>query len=105
MKTFIAAILTALALSAGAGYCADSPKETGKARHAKQTQKTPKPAKLWADTKKYLAEKGAKTAQIIKINAAKLRQTVSSEPPLTAAKKAELKKAAEAGKGQPAKSE
>jgi hypothetical protein len=55
---------------------------------------------LFADTKKYLADNAAKTAEIIKKNTSKLTKSVSSDPPPAKGKKGESRKAA---KGAPSK--
>ena len=79
MKTAFAALLTTIILSLSAAYGAEAAK--GDKRLApRQAQKMSKPAELIVGTRKYIAEKASKTAEIIKINAAKIKQTVWPQP-------------------------
>jgi hypothetical protein len=91
-----AAIVTALFASASPeAYAADKPK-TDKAKESKAAQKPAKSGSLFADTKKYLADNAARTAEIIKKNTSKLSKSVSSDPPPAKGKKAEARKATKA---------
>ena len=95
MKRMLAAIAAVVAFSAsGAAPAADGAQgPDGKKRASKQTAKVLPPGELFAETKKYLAEKAAKTADIIRTNASKLKKSVS--PEVSNQKKARPKRAAE----------
>jgi hypothetical protein len=94
MKTLLTTlILTALfALDSASALAAD--KSEAARKTPKSAHKASRPARLFADTKKYIAENAAKTARIVKINAANLKKRVSAEP----------EPAAKAEKPQPQKS-
>ena len=88
--------MVAFSASDGAPAADGAQGAEGRKRAPKQTQKVLRPGELFAETKKYLAEKAAKTADIIKINASKLKKYVSPEPqPVPNRKKAQPKRAAE----------
>jgi len=100
MKKARSAMLGALVLWGSVAFGAEAPKE-GKQR----PQKPLRHEKLFADTKKYLSENAAKTAAIIKINAANLRKTVLGESqPAAKAKARQPKKAPKEANDQAAKS-
>jgi hypothetical protein len=101
MKASIAAaIATMLFAWASPEACAADKPKTAKAKESKAAQKPAKSGSLFADTKKYLADNAAKTAEIIKKNTSKLTKSVSSDPPPAKGKKGDSKKAA---KGAPPK--
>ncbi|MDB5904202.1 MAG: hypothetical protein JWM26_3080 [Betaproteobacteria bacterium] len=94
MKPFFTTlILTALlAFDSSSAVAADKSEAARQPR--KSAHKTSKPARLFADTKKYIAQNAAKTAKIVKINAANLKKRVSAEPePAAKASKAQPKEA------------
>ena len=91
MAKYLVVILSAAAL-AGLSACeAEKPKTERKQAKAQQTHKPLRHEKLFADTRKHLAEQAAKTAENIKLNAAKLRKTMSGEPEPEPAAKAQAK--------------
>jgi hypothetical protein len=93
MKTALAALLAAIVLSWSAAHAADTAKAERKPAAARQTQKTLKPGERFAETRKYLARQATKTAEIIKVNASKLRNAVWPDPASAKAKKQEQKAA------------
>ena len=116
MAKFLAVIVSAAVLS-GLGACdADAPKSERKQAKSQQPHKPLRHEKLFADTRKHFAEQAAKTAENIKLNAAKLKKTISSEaepepePAAKAkakakAKKPQQKKTSKVANDQPAKSD
>ncbi len=96
-----ALVLTLIATSAFAAP--DSLRADGGARESKQTA-TPRPERVFAELRKYVTEKAAKTAEVIKRNAANLRKRFDSEPKTApGAKKAQPGKSAKAPEAPPAK--
>ena len=110
MANYLVVILSAAALVGLSACEAEKPKTERKQAKAQQTHKPLRHEKLFADTRKHLAEQAAKTAENIKLNAEKLRKTMSGEPepepPAKAqAKVRKQKKAAKETNDQPAKSD
>lgn len=102
-NTLAAMLVTVLALISVAGCAADARPGEDKA-HASKPAQTSKPDKLFADTKKYLAQNADRTAATIKRNAATLAKRVSPGPKAQRdAKKAQPKSAAKDPKAQPPK--
>ena len=115
MAKFLVVILSTAVLSGLAACDADGPRGERKQAQPQQSHNPLRHEKLFADTRKHLAEQAAKTAENIRINAAKLKKTMSSEaepePPAKAEPKAKTKKqkkqkkASKAASDQPPKSD
>ena len=102
MKASSAFMIAALIASAPAS-AADARETKAKSNEAKLAQKSGNAGNFFADTRKFLAEKSAKTAEVIKGNVERLRKKVASEPePPPEKNKAKDKKIAQA-KDRPAK--
>jgi hypothetical protein len=99
MKRFLVAMLSAALLCALGACDADTAKGEGKPRAQKQTQKPLRHEKLFADTKTYLAKQAARTAEVIRTNAANLKKTLSADPQPPAKAKTQPKKALDKAKG------
>jgi hypothetical protein len=102
MKAFFATvILTALlAFSPASVLAADKAEASSNA--PKSARKASKPARLFADTKKYIAQNAAKTTRIVRINAANLKKRVSAErEPAAKATKAPRKKSVKTSASPP----
>jgi hypothetical protein len=102
MKAFFTiVVLTVLfALSSVSALAGDNVEAARKA--PKSSHKASRPARLFADTKKYIAQNAAKTARIVKINAANLKKRVSAElEPAAKTKKPQPKKSVETSASSP----
>ena len=99
MHRSFAAIIAALILATPVcGWAADSRETKPKPAAAKPAQKSGKSGNIFSDTRKFLAEKSAKTAEVIKGNVDRLRKKVGSEPEAVPDKKTKDKKSRKAGK-------
>jgi predicted lipid-binding transport protein (Tim44 family) len=80
MKAFFTSLILMALLAFDSSSAVAADKSEAARQPRKSAHKTSKPARLFADTKKYIAENAAKTAKIVKINAANLKKRVSAEP-------------------------
>ena len=106
MKRFLVVMLSAALLCALGACDVDTAKGESKARAQKQTQKPLRHEKIFADTKTYLAKQAARTAAVIKTNAANLKKTLSADPQSAAkAKTQQPKKISKEANDQPSKTD
>ena len=99
MKALFAVLLAALlACASNAAWAAESRGAKAKAGEAKPAQKS---RNLFADTRKYLAERSAKTAEVIKGNVERLKKHVAPDPPAADKKKSHDGKSKKRGKDTP----